>query len=159
MTIGLPASTRATDDQIVVSVGPYIFQSDLHRGSSASARSVDQASPPHRIFNSGLPVQPAASKSRQVAGVACITVAPQCFNRDESRNPSAATSLPAMTTRAPVIRGRNSSRPAMSNDRVVTASNVSPAFSPGSRCIDRRKLTSARFGMRTPLGLPVEPEV
>ena len=47
----------------------------------------------------------------------------------------------------------------MSNDNVVMASKESFAVIPGSRCIEARKLTSARCGICTPLGLPVEPEV
>jgi hypothetical protein len=60
---------------------------------------------------------------------------------------------------APTVSGKISSTTAMSNDSVVTASTTSPSCSPGSRARLCSKLTAARCGMRTPLGLPVEPEV
>ena len=47
----------------------------------------------------------------------------------------------------------------MSNEIVVTASNVSSAPSPGSRRIDSRKFTTERCSIAMPFGLPVEPEV
>ncbi|PRP97922.1 hypothetical protein ENSA7_66340 [Enhygromyxa salina] len=47
----------------------------------------------------------------------------------------------------------------MSKHTVVSASSVSPGPKPGSRAIDDKKLVSARWGTRTPLGRPVEPEV
>ena len=47
----------------------------------------------------------------------------------------------------------------MSNDSVVTATSRSDAVSPGSRAMLARKLTTARCGTTTPLGLPVEPDV
>ncbi len=47
----------------------------------------------------------------------------------------------------------------MSKQTVVSASRVSPGPNPGSRAMDHRKLVSARWGTRTPLGVPVDPEV
>src|SRR5215467_5831418 len=67
---------RLADDQIVVSVGPYIFQSDPLRLTSSLASSRGRASPPHKTLNSSDPCQPASKSSRHVAGVACIIVAP-----------------------------------------------------------------------------------
>src|ERR1051326_75654 len=52
--------TRWMVDQMVVSVGPYMFHSSAQRGSSASARSGGSASPPHSTFNCGDPLHPAA---------------------------------------------------------------------------------------------------
>ena len=43
-------SISLTVDQIVVSVGPYIFHSELHLVSRLCARSADKASPPHNTF-------------------------------------------------------------------------------------------------------------
>jgi hypothetical protein len=57
------------------------------------------------------------------------------------------------------MSGRKISSPAMSNERVVTATRTSSLVSPGSRCIESRKLVSAQCGTTTPLGLPVDPEV
>ena len=47
----------------------------------------------------------------------------------------------------------------MSKEVVVTAKWVSEAAMPGASAMDKRKLTSARRGIMTPLGFPVEPEV
>ena len=47
----------------------------------------------------------------------------------------------------------------MSNESVVTATSLSSAVSPGSLTIAVRKFTTERCGTRTPLGLPVVPEV
>src|ERR1700680_2745290 len=75
-----PASTRDVADQIVVSVGPYMFQSSP-RCESSSASFRGKASPPQSILNPGKPSQPASSSKRQVAGVACITVAFDSFSK------------------------------------------------------------------------------
>ena len=61
-------------DQMVVSVGPYMFHSSPPSASRRSASSRGSASPPHSILRPGVPVQPLSSSSRQVAGVACNTV-------------------------------------------------------------------------------------
>src|SRR5437899_1692281 len=119
-TTPAPGSTRHADDHTVVSVGPYMFQTAATRRSSSSARSRDSASPPHSTFRPGFPPQPDSSNRRQVAGVACITVAPDDDNRLISRSPSSASSRLASTTLAPLIKGRYSSSAAMSNDSVVT---------------------------------------
>jgi hypothetical protein len=47
----------------------------------------------------------------------------------------------------------------MSNDSVVTATSRSPAARPGRARMLARKFATARCGTRTPLGLPVEPDV
>src|SRR5215469_1351201 len=78
--IGLPtwmllaSVIRHNVDQMVVSVGPYKFQSSAQRGMSSDARSAGIASPPHKAVNRGVPVHPAASIRRQVVGVACSIV-------------------------------------------------------------------------------------
>ena len=146
-------------DQMVVSVGPYIFHSEPTRGSNCCARSSGSASPPHRTFRSGWPGQPVASSKRQVTGVACITVTRPLLKALANAAPSAAVSRLATITRAPTISGRKSSRAAMSKDKVVMASNVSSATSPGCWRIDIKKLTTARCRICTPLGRPVDPEV
>jgi hypothetical protein len=107
----------------------------------------------------GFPSQPASINIRQVAGVACITVAPELASRAPRRMPSAAVSRLASSTRPPTASGRNSSSTAMSNDRVVTATRVSAEDSPGWRAMLARKLAAARWGTPTPFGRPVEPEV
>jgi hypothetical protein len=47
----------------------------------------------------------------------------------------------------------------MSKEMVVTASRLSRAAKPGSRCMAASRLTKARCVISTPLGRPVEPEV
>jgi hypothetical protein len=65
-----PDSTRSTEDQTVVSVGPYMFQSSPPHFSKLSASFRGIASPPHNILSDGYPSQPASSNSRHVTGVA-----------------------------------------------------------------------------------------
>jgi hypothetical protein len=96
---------------------------------------------------------------RQVAGVACSILASVSSSRRMSRYASDACSLVQSATRAPTLSGSHSSRPAMSNEIVVTATSVSPAATPGVRCIDPMKLASARCETPTPFGVPVEPDV
>src|SRR5215471_11893080 len=93
--------TRDTVDQIVVSVGPYKFHNDEHRGINSLAKSGGIASPPQRIFNPSQPGHPLSRSIRQVIGVACITVAWLASKRWLNAAPSRATSRRAMTTRAP----------------------------------------------------------
>src|SRR5262249_12609618 len=69
-------STAYSVDQIVVSVGPYMFHSVFARCLIAAARSGDRASPPHRACKPSPPFQPAARSSRHVAGVAWSIVTP-----------------------------------------------------------------------------------
>src|SRR6267143_1551890 len=79
-------------DQIVVSVGPYMFHNSPQRGSSSLANSRDNASPPHSTLSLRSPFQPASMSIRQVAGVACMMVAPQAAIRSFKSNPSEAVS-------------------------------------------------------------------
>ena len=143
----------------MVSVGPYMFHRSRPSAISSSARPGGSASPPQRAFSSGSPFQPESTSIRQVVGVACMAVAPDSRIKAASAAGSAAVSADAITTRAPVTSGRYSSSPAMSNDSVVTATRRSSAVSPGRWAIVVRKLTSARCGIWTPFGRPVEPEV
>ena len=55
--------TSCVADQIVVSVGPYMFHSEPTRGSSFAARSDGRASPPQRAFKPP-PSQPAATSAK-----------------------------------------------------------------------------------------------
>src|SRR5437879_6391105 len=136
--MGLPIRTGPVEDviswtvdQIVVSVGPYIFQTDEVLGASCSTRSRGTASPPQRILRSLQPFHPASRSKRHVAGVACMHVAPQVSNISRNRSPSAAISRLARMTRAPTVSGKYSSSPAMSNDIVVTANKASLELIPG----------------------------
>src|SRR4051812_21714110 len=52
-----------TQDQMVVSVGPYMFQTAPARSTILSARSWRSASPPTSTLRSLLPSQPASSNS------------------------------------------------------------------------------------------------
>src|SRR3569832_375881 len=79
--IASQASPRATVDHTVVSVGPYIFHSARTRGSNASTSSRERASPPQSAMREGLPSHPSESNMRQVAGVACMSVAPLSISR------------------------------------------------------------------------------
>ena len=117
-----PGVTRAMVDQIVVSVGPYMFHTAPARASSAWARSRGKASPPHRMRNCGSPCHPASISPRQVAGVACITLGRSASINSRSARGSAAMLRGASSSVPPASSGRKISSAAMSNDSVVTAS-------------------------------------
>ena len=152
-------SMRATADQMVVSVGPYIFQTGPQVDSNRAERSRSIASPPHNTFSRRAPRQPESNNIRQVAGVACMTVALEVERVRAKATPSRAVSRLANSIRAPVIKGKNNSSPAMSNASVVTASSTSSSVRPGSCAIEHKKFVNARCSISTPLGRPVEPEV
>src|SRR6516164_445317 len=99
-----PDSTLKTDDQTVVSVGPYIFHKPPTRESNSEARSPGKASPPQNAVNWRLPSQPDSINIRHVAGVACITVACETAKRRFSLSTCIASSRDAMTTFPPVIK-------------------------------------------------------
>ena len=127
-----------------------------------AAAAPDPAAGPRRrtsALNPGPPRQPASISSRQVAGVACITVAWLDSSSPRRAWPSTASSRLASTTCRPTASGSSSSSTAMSKLSVVTATSRSAALRPGSCAMLTRKFTTARCGTTTPLGLPVEPEV
>ena len=136
-----------------------MFHNSTPVASSRAARSDGSASPPHRARFSGRPDQGVSSSNRQVAGVACITVAAVRRISSSSAVPSCAVSRLAMTTVAPITRGRKSSKAAMSNEIVVTASSTSRSVRPGLSCIESKRFAREIPGTATPFGLPVEPEV
>src|SRR5436305_503621 len=90
------SETLNIEDQIVVSVGPYMFHNSRQRGRSSEARSAGSASPPHNAFNLGAPFQPESTNIRQVAGVACNTVGSELASRRFSLSTWVASSREAM---------------------------------------------------------------
>src|SRR3546814_2267832 len=62
-------STRQQVDQMVVSVGPYMFHVSQPMVIRRCARSSGSASPPTNTRNVGLPCHPASIRIRQVLGV------------------------------------------------------------------------------------------
>ena len=157
---GTPRRTRARDDQMVVSVGPYRFQTSGARVARASASSAASVSPPVHARNGGLlPSHPASTSRRQVAGVACMTVAPLAAANVNNCAPSRRNSCGVMMVRPPTTSGRNSSSIAMSKPMVVTASMASSGEKPGVRRNEFRTLTRARWLTTTPFGVPVDPDV
>ena len=72
---------------------------------------------------------------------------------------SLACAAEISTVAAPEISGKNNSRPAISKAIVVKAATRSLALQPGLSRIANRKADSAAWDMRTPLGVPVEPDV
>src|ERR1700738_3513035 len=151
--------TSSTHDQIVDSVGPYIFQSEPVRDWMPRASSCGSDSAPQSALSPGLPRQPDASSICQVAGVACSTVAPLCSISFANATPSTAHDWFASTTRPPVTSGKKSSSPAMSKEIVVTATSTSFCENPGRSRIEVKKLTTERWQISTPFGLPVDPDV
>src|SRR5262249_47656875 len=113
-----------TVDQMVVSVGPYIFHRQPQRSVKDSANARGNDSPPQRILSSGEPSHPASSSNRHVAGVAWTTEARLFAKASWSRVPLAPTARLTRTIRAPTVSGRKSSSPAISKDRVVNAKRV-----------------------------------
>src|SRR5437867_12902681 len=99
-------------DQMVVSVGPYIFQTELLLRSNCVANSREQASPPHSTLSSGLPFHPASISIRHIAGVACITVALELTSKSQIVGASSISSRLAITVRTPTVSeiGRASCR-------------------------------------------------
>ncbi|CAM5357244.1 hypothetical protein SGLAM104S_00281 [Streptomyces glaucescens] len=159
---GERADSRFTShavDQMVVSVGPYRLVTDTARSASATARSAGSASPPISTRSRSTTAGSCASTARHKLGVACITDAPVDTASSHSAAGSRTTSRAATTTPAPLSSGTNSSRPAMSNPTVVTASRRSSAPRANRSRIDTRKLTSGPCGTTTPFGRPVEPDV
>src|SRR5207244_9227367 len=144
-------SILRSDDQIVGAVGPYIFQSSPLLANKSVARLRDRASPPQSTLKPSLPIHPASINMRQVAGVACITVAPEVAIKSFKSRPSIVASRGAITTLAPQINGRKSSKPEISNDNVVTERRMSDAVIPGSRRIELRKFVNPRCSICTPL--------
>nr|WP_314413679.1 hypothetical protein [Streptomyces sp. DSM 40484] len=156
---GTPPPTGSHTDQIVVSVGPYMFHTPAVRSTNAPAKESGSASPPHNARRPGTPSQPSDTSICHVAGVACITVTPARTN-----SPANAPGIPAIcpsatTTRAPDTSGNHNSSPAMSKPGVVTASSTSPAPSPGRSAIADRKLARLPCVTCTPFGRPVDPDV
>src|SRR5439155_22569919 len=70
-----PCSMRVQEDHIVVSVGPYMFQTELPHRAKSFASFREKASPPQSTFNRGSPSHPASRRIFQVTGVACMKVA------------------------------------------------------------------------------------
>ena len=101
-----PGSSSSTEDQTVVSVGPYTFHSDAHRGRSSSASARGNASPPARILSVALPFHPASTSSCHVVAVACMNVAPELASQSARSTPSIVASRGMTTSRAPTISVR-----------------------------------------------------
>ncbi len=145
-------------DQMVVSVGPYTFTSRPVLGRSRRANARGSASPPTRAVTSGTS-KPLSRSIAQPVGVACTWVTACRAARALNCAPSRVWLSLATTTVAPVIRGRKSSRPEMSKDTEVSASQVSAGRVPRSSRTECSRLVRARCSIWTPLGRPVEPEV
>ena len=107
----------------------------------------------------GLPVQPASSSSRQVAGVAWITVAPDEFSKERSRFPSTTSSRRRDNHPCPhdqrqeQLQDGDVERQGRDGEQPILVRR------PGSRAIEQSRLTTSRWVISTPLGRPVEPEV
>src|SRR5262245_15035769 len=102
-------------DQIVVSVGPYMFHTEPYFPISDWANSGRIASPPQNTFKSHLSLLSISNNIRQVIGVACMTVGFSLFNLSWSLAGSVVSSRLVRMTRPPVINGKYISKPAISN--------------------------------------------
>src|ERR1700721_2125094 len=88
-------------DQIVVSVGPYIFHTEEDRVISLLAKSRSSRSPPQRMVRSGEPAQPDSIRILHVIGVACITVGFLCWMMPARIRPILACSSETRITLPP----------------------------------------------------------
>jgi hypothetical protein len=143
---------------MVVSVGPYMFQTSPAATSSRRARSGAIASPPLQTRTARLR-QPASSSRRKVAGVAWSQVIRCSAITSARRAPSLAVSRSTSTTGAPMASGRNISTTEMSKDTGVTPIRRSLSPAPGQAATEASTLASPPWVTRTPFGRPVEPEV
>src|SRR2546425_388038 len=134
---GAPTVTSAHEDQMVVSVGPYMFHNPTPAPTSHSAKPGGNPSPPHNTRRPRDGTQPSLKSIRHVDGVACTQLAP-----DASNNPANDFAEDATTNRAPTDNGPNNSNPAMSNPNVVTATTTSPAPNPGRAHAEARRFTN-----------------
>jgi len=100
-----PLCTRCSDDQIVVSVGPYIFHSAAPPFMSSSARGRGRASPPVRRVMPGPPLQPASTRRLHREGVAWTKLIPSLSIRGANRDASIAVSRSKRTRQAPAGKG------------------------------------------------------
>src|SRR6185295_18231147 len=94
---------RLTLDQIVVSVGPYIFHNSPTRPAKSAANSWPSASPPTSPFICRLPCQPLSIISRQLFAVACRLAA-------DDQQPTAADQRQVEFQRSDVERQRRQRR-------------------------------------------------
>ncbi|CAM3253236.1 hypothetical protein COSO111634_08395 [Corallococcus soli] len=153
------ASTRCVEDHTVVSVGPYILSNTGTRARKRAASAPGSASPP----TSSWPSPPSASSARGSSasaraydGVHCRCVAACRSSVWASATGSRPTG--ASTTWKPRVHVQSSSSTEMSNEMLVTASQV-PERGETCASIARKKFITVRCGTSTPLGRPVEPEV
>ncbi|SPT57632.1 Uncharacterised protein [Actinomadura madurae] len=151
----MPDAGRSAEvAQIVASVGPYMSVAREAASARDSARAGGSASPPTRTRR---PLRAAGSSVPSSDGVPWTMVASSSSAARAAGSRTSARS--ARTIVAPLISGANSSSAAMSNAIVVTATSRSPGVSLSWAFVAIRKFVSARCGIATPLGRPVEPEV
>ena len=130
------------------------------RSTSPSASASGSASPPQSAFSPARPGQPASSSIRQVVGVACITVAPLRSSSSASRRGSAARLCARDHDARPDEERQVELEPGdVERERRDRDEASSCASRPGRSAIVLRKFTSARCGIWTPFGFPVEPDV
>ena len=120
---------------MVVSVGPYMFQSSPQRGSSSFASSGGSGSPPHRTLRMHFPSNPQPAVAATLPASPASPSLPLLEQLDQLRAVHRDLARHHHDF-APVVRGSSNSNPAMSKDNVVMASRTSSALMPGSRRID-----------------------
>ena len=147
-----PCRAERSVDQIVVSVGPYMFHSSPPPARAVGERA-GSASPPQSAVRPGRPGQPASSNRRQVAGVACIRV----IAVRSARRAGARGSTPSRARRCTTARPRRAAATARGRRCRRTASSPPAArrlAEPG-RCAHRRDEVGERaVRISTPFGSP-----
>ena len=144
---------------MVVSVGPYIFQSSFTIGISFLGNTLGIASPPQNalIFNGS--ERPLSSILTHITGVPCKMVIPSAFTNSINRRLSFTTSASASTRVAPLTKGKNVSSVAISKDMVVVARMISLLSAPGLCRMLVKRFKRLACVTCTPFGCPVDPEV
>ena len=138
MAIGVPMVIKSSvfeiffiADHIVVSVGPYMFQSSFALSNMLFANTNGKASPVDIALIFKGSSHPEYKSICQVAGVACIIVTASSFIRFSNKRVSLAVSSLVNINLAPINNGANNSTMAISNETVVIEISVSVSFIPG----------------------------
>ena len=152
----MPGKHCATEDATVVSVGPYALKK-LRDGAQRSTTAIERASPPAMaVFRSG---RSASGRCAQTEGASVTVVIRRSFMSRSSGSPGAISLRRARCRVAPVRSDSNTSRTDTSKLNEANCRTCEPKPIE-NRC--RRhsiKLTTDLCSIRTPFGLPVDPEV
>ena len=118
---GLMQSAQNSSTLSFVWTVQKLFPTELQQREKLACQAGRERFSADKHLNFESPFHPDSSNTRQVVGVACMMVAPLCSSNCMRRRPSIVTSRDATTSLPPTSSGRYISNPAISNERVVTA--------------------------------------